>query len=124
LDFQQTGLLGLALAPTVGGVTAHYLSWRAIHYLLAAFGFAAFFCMFFLFPETSHPGTRGIDEYERAGKVHSKWKPVMLNPLSQLLMLRSPNILAVVRLPNVPLYAETSWNMTFPARHLLGTLPC
>ncbi|KXN82691.1 Quinidine resistance protein 1 [Leucoagaricus sp. SymC.cos] len=89
------GLLGLALAPTVGGVTAHYWSWRAIHYGLAAFAFGALFCIMFFFPETSHPGTRGIDEYKRSGKKHSSWRPVMLNPLSQLLMLRSPNILSV-----------------------------
>ncbi|KAJ3553243.1 hypothetical protein NP233_g12690 [Leucocoprinus birnbaumii] len=37
----------------------------------------------------------GIDEYKRSGKEHPKWRPVMLNPLSNLMMLRSPNILAV-----------------------------
>ncbi|KAF5349702.1 hypothetical protein D9756_008837 [Leucocoprinus leucothites] len=90
-----TGLLGLALAPTIGGVTAHYWSWRGIHYGLAVFALGALFCIFFFFPETSHPGTRGVDELKRSGKTHPKGRPVMLNPLAQLLMLRSPNILAV-----------------------------
>jgi predicted MFS family arabinose efflux permease len=76
---------------------AHYWSWRGIHYGLAAFAFGAFFCILFFFPETSHPGSKGIDEYKRTNKAHPKWRPVILNPLSQLLMLRSPNILAVVR---------------------------
>ncbi|KAF5349703.1 hypothetical protein D9756_008836 [Leucocoprinus leucothites] len=89
-----TGLLGLALAPTIGGIIAHYWSWRGIHYGLSVFAVGALFCIFFFFPETSHPGTMGVDELKRSGKAHPKWRPVMLNPLAQLLMLRSPNILA------------------------------
>jgi hypothetical protein len=79
------------------GVTAHYFSWRAIHYGLAVFGFGALFCIFGLFPETSHPGTMGIDEYRKSGQVHPRGRPILLNPFKQLLYLRGPNILAVVR---------------------------
>lgn len=80
------------------GVVAHYWSWRAIHYLLATFACCAFVCIFLFFPETSHPDTRGIDDYRKSGKPLPKWRPVLLNPLSPLLLLRSPNILAIVSL--------------------------
>ncbi|XP_006457565.1 hypothetical protein AGABI2DRAFT_79926 [Agaricus bisporus var. bisporus H97] len=90
------GLLGFALSPTISGITAHYWSWRAVHYSLAASGFGALVCIFFFFPETSHPNSRGIDEYRKAGKALPKWRPVILNPLSQLLMLRSPILLSMV----------------------------
>jgi MFS family permease len=93
---QKSGLLGLALAPTVGGITAHYWSWRAIHYLLAAFTLAALLCIFFFFPETSHPGTRGIDEYKQTSRICSKWMPVTLNPFSDLVVFQNLNILSVV----------------------------
>jgi hypothetical protein len=66
------------------------------------------------FPETSHPGTRGIDklspatsergleatsEEETQGSFSSLFRlkmPVILNPFEALLMLRSPNLLAMV----------------------------
>lgn len=79
------------------GVVAQYWSWRAIHYLLAAFTCSALFGIFFFFPETSHPNTRGIDDYRKTGKIHPRWRPVLLNPLSQMLLLRSPNVFTVVR---------------------------
>ncbi|KAF5349698.1 hypothetical protein D9756_008833 [Leucocoprinus leucothites] len=90
-----TCLLGWALAPTIGGLTAQYWSWRAIHYFLAAFALGALICILLFFPETSHPGTMGIDEYKRSGRPLPKWRPVILNPFSQLLLLRSPTVLAV-----------------------------
>jgi hypothetical protein len=79
------------------GVTAHYSSWRAVHYVLAGLGCIALVGILLFLPETSHPGSRGVDEYEKAGKCLPKWRPVILNPVSQLLMLRSPNILSTVR---------------------------
>ncbi|KAF5349687.1 hypothetical protein D9756_008816 [Leucocoprinus leucothites] len=88
-------LVGLALAPMIGGFVAHHFSWRLLHFFLAAFTFTAFLCILFYFPETSHPGSRGVDEFEREGGVHPRWRPVILNPFSQLDMLRSPSILAV-----------------------------
>lgn len=78
------------------GVTAHYFSWRAIHYGLALFGFGGLFFIFWSFPETSHPGTMGIDEFKKRGGVHPKGRPILLNPFKQLLYLRGPNILATV----------------------------
>lgn len=52
--------------------------------------------LFSLFPETSHPGTRGVDQFQESGRVLLKWRPVILNPLPQLLDLRSPTVLAVL----------------------------
>ncbi|EKM83282.1 hypothetical protein AGABI1DRAFT_69563 [Agaricus bisporus var. burnettii JB137-S8] len=88
-------LLGLALAPLTGGFFAHHFSWRALHISLAFFALAAYICVLFCFPETSYPGSRGVDQYEREGGVHPSWRPIILNPFSQLGMLRSPSILAV-----------------------------
>lgn len=88
-----TSLLGYALAPTIGGVMAYYWSWRAIHVSIAAFCCAVLVSIVFFFPETIHPGTKGLDRCERSGRVPSKVWPVMLNPLEQLALLRSPNIL-------------------------------
>ena len=57
-------------------------------------GFAALLThllMYFGMPETSHPGTRGIDKMF-GGK--SKW--VWLNPFKCLWFMRSPNLFALV----------------------------
>ncbi|KXN92614.1 hypothetical protein AN958_02995 [Leucoagaricus sp. SymC.cos] len=89
------GLLGYALAPTIGGVIAFYWSWRTIHLLIAAFGVGGLASIVLFLPETMHPGTKEIDQYNESGKVSSKRWPVMSNPFTQLLMLRSPNVLAV-----------------------------
>ncbi|KAG1721025.1 hypothetical protein EDB19DRAFT_1774591 [Suillus lakei] len=44
------------------------------------------------FPETSHPGTLGIDKLMRRRWIHITW----VNPLSSLWLLRSPNLFAVM----------------------------
>lgn len=88
-------LVGLALAPMIGGFFAYHFSWRILHMFLAVFTAAAFVCVLFWFPETSHPGVRGIDTFCREGGVHPRWRPVILNPFTQLDMLKSPSILAV-----------------------------
>ncbi|TFK35473.1 major facilitator superfamily domain-containing protein [Crucibulum laeve] len=86
-------LLGPALAPLAGGIAAHYSSWRVMQFALGGIGLGAFIFMSFFFPETSHPGARGVDKLE--GYTHPTWRPVLLNPLSPLWLLRSPNLLAV-----------------------------
>ncbi|KAF8875624.1 MFS general substrate transporter [Infundibulicybe gibba] len=91
-------LLGPALAPPAGGVAAHYASWRVMQLALAVAGFLAFFIMLLFFPETSHPGKRGIDKLQPAPASSSlwrSWKPFFINPLRPLSLLRSPNMLAV-----------------------------
>lgn len=48
-------------------------------------------------PETSHPGTRGIDKRRQEGYVERNKLPVFINPLQPLDLLRSPNVFWVVR---------------------------
>lgn len=90
--FFQTCLLGTALAPFTGGVTASYASWRVMQYALAVAAMITFILMYFLLPETSHPNSRGVDKLPEG---HTRrW--VLLNPFRCLLLLRSPNLLLLV----------------------------
>ena len=57
-------------------------------------GFAAFLTYVLMYvgmPDTSHPGTRGIDK-----RFDGKFKWVWLNPFKCLWYMRSPNLLALV----------------------------
>ena len=72
----------------------------------AGVGFAAlltYLLMYAGMPETSHPGTRGIDK-EFGGRF--KW--VWLNPFKCLWYMRSPNLLALVSYSFVALI--TRWS--------------
>jgi hypothetical protein len=62
-----------------------------MQYGLAVAGISSFVLMFYFLPETSHPGTRGIDNRKNTAR-----KLVWLNPLSALWLLRSPNLLILV----------------------------
>lgn len=90
----QAVLLGPALAPLVGGIAAHYFSWRLLQVGLGGVGLLVWLVTLFIFPETYHPGERGVDKADPA--TLSKWRPVVLNPFNALWILRSPNMLAVV----------------------------
>ncbi|KAF9009718.1 major facilitator superfamily domain-containing protein [Cyathus striatus] len=85
-------LLGPALAPLAGGTAAHYASWRIMQFGLGVCGVFTFIITLLFFPETSHPGARGIEKLHAAGKRTPRWRPVFLNPFSPLWMLRSPNL--------------------------------
>ena len=61
---------------------------------LGFWGLAAFVWIFLFFPETSHPGARGVEKIDPVKRP--TWRPVILNPLAPLWLLRSPNVLAVV----------------------------
>ncbi|KAF8877738.1 MFS general substrate transporter [Gymnopilus junonius] len=90
-------LLGPSLAPLVGGWTTFHYSWRIMQGSLGMVGFVAFCIMYFFFPETSQPGTRGIDKL-RAIQSESTEKRigfVFVNPLRPMLLLRSPNLLLI-----------------------------
>jgi MFS family permease len=88
--------LSPAVAPLIGGVVAHYSSWR---YVQLATGISAainFIAMYYFLPETSQPNARGIDKLsENENRSEFKW--VWLNPFRDLALLRSPTILSVVR---------------------------
>ncbi|KXN87009.1 hypothetical protein AN958_09355 [Leucoagaricus sp. SymC.cos] len=90
--FNAGSLLGPAIAPLIGGFIAHYSSWKFVQ---CCIGIAQLLCLaicFFALPETSHPGTRGIDKLRLTGNTKHSWKHV--NPLRPLNLLRSPTITA------------------------------
>lgn len=67
-----------------------------MQYILALAAAIDFVMMYFLFPETSRPGTRGIDKREFAEERAKGMKYKILNPFASLRLLRSPNLLAIV----------------------------
>ena len=52
--------------------------------------------MYFLFPETSQPGARGIDAMKGTNETDSSGPFVFINPLQSLWLLCSPAILLPV----------------------------
>lgn len=112
--FFAAALLGNALAPIVGGWVSHYASWRYLQLGLFAFGGVLCLAMFLYLPETSHPGTTGLEKLVHAelkGRdseepTDSETAPiaerpafrwVWLNPLACLWFLRSPTIVLTAR---------------------------
>jgi MFS family permease len=103
----QAILLGPALAPLAGGVVATYASWRIMQLIIFAMSFVALICIAVFLPETSHPGSRGVDKLLALeaniglspGVKSRAWKWVWLNPFKALAMLRGPNILFVISMP-------------------------
>ncbi|KAI0933391.1 hypothetical protein AcV5_005547 [Taiwanofungus camphoratus] len=85
-------LFGAAIAPLAGGIATHYGSWRYMQYVLFLAGSLAFISSMLYLPETSHPGSRGVDKLCEEGS-ESQW--VWLNPFKSVALLRSPNLLAV-----------------------------
>lgn len=80
------------------GIAAHYFSWRLLQLGLGLTGLIVFLVAILFFPETYHPGQRGVDKVDPASIP--TWRPVLLNPFQPLWILRSPNLLAVVgRIP-------------------------
>ncbi|KAG1800504.1 major facilitator superfamily domain-containing protein [Suillus variegatus] len=90
--FFSITLIGDSVAPFLGGAATQYWSWRNLHYSIAAWGSLEMLFIYLSFPETSHPGTLGIDKLSSRGSTHIAW----INPLSSLRLLRSPNVSAVM----------------------------
>ncbi|KAG0701555.1 major facilitator superfamily domain-containing protein [Suillus ampliporus] len=82
--FFGAALFGLAIAPFLGGAATQYWSWRNLHYLIGAWGLLEMLLIYLSLPETSHPGTMGIDKITRRRWIHITW----VNPLSSLWLLR------------------------------------
>lgn len=79
------------------GWGAHYASWRLTQFCLGLAGLFTCLLMFFFLPETSHPGSRGIEKVWAASDSDKKpFKWVWLNPLSSLRLMRSPVLLLMV----------------------------
>ena len=64
--------------------------------ILGLVGLIAFTTIYFLFPETSQPGARGIDKMKAANGIDSSKSFIFINPLQSLLLLRSPIMLSIV----------------------------
>ena len=78
------------------GWTTHYYSWRMMQGFLGLVGLIAFTTIYFLFPETSQPGARGIDKMKARNEIDSSKSFIFINPLESLWLLRSPIMLAMV----------------------------
>ena len=60
------------------------------------YGFLIFCMIYCWFPETSQPGSRGIDKMRAESGGNSKDHFYFINPLRPLLLLRSPNLFLIV----------------------------
>ena len=88
-------MLGPVMGPLVGGVVAQTYSWRAMQYGLLGYAFVSLFLAYTLQPETSQPGALGCERLDDEKREQKAW--VWLNPLKSLTLLRSPNVLCLVR---------------------------
>ncbi|KAG1749493.1 MFS general substrate transporter [Suillus lakei] len=107
-------IFGFAVAPFVGGAAAQYWSWRNLHYSLAAWGLLEMLLIYLSFPETSHPGTLGINKLTRRRWFHITW----VNPLSSLWLLRSPNLFAVMLASSLALISN--YVLLVPLAYTIG----
>ncbi|KAJ7496990.1 MFS general substrate transporter [Mycena latifolia] len=122
--FFGASLLGNAISPVVGGWGAKYSSWRNVQLGLFFVGLFVYVGMLTLLPETSQPGTLGMDknEPERAAdgehQSNRTFKWVWLNPFSCLWLLRSPNLLFVTLAGATVLY--TDYVLLVPIAYTIG----
>ncbi|KAJ7030400.1 MFS general substrate transporter [Mycena alexandri] len=109
-------LLGPALSPLAGGLAAHYSSWRAMQHILGLSAAVGFVFILLLLPETSHPGTRGVEKLIRESNGTKRY--AFVNPLKSLSLLRSPNLLAVTIAAWMNLLAE--YVLLVPLAYTIG----
>ncbi|KAF8521429.1 major facilitator superfamily domain-containing protein [Hysterangium stoloniferum] len=83
-------LLAPPLAPLLGGWLATYASWRVVQLCISIMGFICFVFVVISLPETSHPGTKGIEKLRAAESLG--WGFITLNPLRILLLLKNPMV--------------------------------
>ncbi|KAJ8588628.1 MFS general substrate transporter [Rhizopogon salebrosus TDB-379] len=95
-------LFGFAVAPFLGGAAAQYWSWRNLHFSLGAWGLLEMLLIYLSLPETSHPGTIGIEAVARRRRFHIAW----VNPLSSLWLLRSPNLFAMMLASSLVIFSD------------------
>ncbi|KAG2121509.1 major facilitator superfamily domain-containing protein [Suillus cothurnatus] len=112
--FYAVTLFGEAVAPFLGGAATQYWSWRNLHYCLGAWGVLEILLIYLSFPETSHPGTLGINKVTRRRWIHISW----VNPLSSLWLLRSPNLLAVMSASSLVLISN--YVLLIPMAYTIG----
>ncbi|KAG1900112.1 major facilitator superfamily domain-containing protein [Suillus fuscotomentosus] len=112
--FFSITLIGYGVAPFLGGAATHHWSWRNLHYSIGAWGLLEMLFIYLSFPETSHPGTLGIDKLPSRRSIHITW----INPLSSLWLLRSPNLF-VVMLASA-LMVNTVYVLVVPMAYTIG----
>ncbi|KAG2108051.1 major facilitator superfamily domain-containing protein [Suillus discolor] len=112
--FFSITLIGYAVAPFLGGTATRHWSWRNLHYSVGAWGLLEMLFIYLSFPETSHPGTLGIDKLPSRRSIHITW----INPLSSLWLLRSPNLFAVMLAS--ALMVNTVYILVVPVAHTIG----
>ncbi|OJA12283.1 hypothetical protein AZE42_11056 [Rhizopogon vesiculosus] len=93
---------------------AQYWSWRNLHYSIAAWGLLEMLLIYISFPETSHPGTIGIEKVTRRRRFHISW----VNPLSSLWLLRSPNLFATTLASSLVLISD--YVLLVPLAYTIG----
>ncbi|KAF8126610.1 MFS general substrate transporter [Boletus edulis] len=106
-------LLGLAIAPPVGGASAQYWSWRGFQAALGVWSILQLLLLAFFFPETAYPGSRGIDRPRGSRKLF-----VWINPLRCLAFLRSPNIMSITLMNTFALISE--YALLVPIAYTVG----
>lgn len=111
-------VLGYSWVPRFSGLlllrSLEYWSWRDLHYSLAAWGLLELLLIYLSFPETSHPGTLGIDKITRR-----KWIRISyVNPLDSLWLLRSPNLFAVMLASSLALISD--YVLLIPLAYTIG----
>ncbi|KAJ7287301.1 MFS general substrate transporter [Mycena rebaudengoi] len=123
--FFGASLLGNAISPVVGGWGARYSSWRNVQFGLFFVGLFVYLGMLLLLPETSHPGSMGMDKPEpdspgtpTGQQPVRKFKWVWKNPFACLWLLRSPNLLLVTLAGTTVLY--TDYVLLVPIAYTLG----
>ncbi|KAH7911114.1 MFS general substrate transporter [Hygrophoropsis aurantiaca] len=89
--FIAVQLIGPAVGPLLGGAATHYASWRVLQYLLCIGSMLTFVLAITFLPETSHPGSRGMDKASLGSGNPPRF--VIINPLNSLRLLRSPLLL-------------------------------
>ena len=95
--------MGPAIAPLCGGIATHYYSWRHAQWGLFFAGLSVLLCVARWLPETLDPE---VLLRQRQSPKRFAW--LRVNPFGSLALLRSPNILILVRL---------GWGVEGPGMH-------
>ncbi|KAG1888019.1 major facilitator superfamily domain-containing protein [Suillus fuscotomentosus] len=116
--FFSITLIGYAVAPFLGVTHSNrcgdnHWSWRNLHYSIGAWGLLEMLFIYLSFPETSHPGTLGIDKLPSRRSIHITW----INPLSSLVTSQSE--LFVVMLASA-LMVNTVYVLVVPMAYTIG----
>ncbi|KAF5330124.1 hypothetical protein D9611_010546 [Ephemerocybe angulata] len=122
---------GASPAPFIGGLSAHYASWRLPQLVMGLSGLFVFVLVYAFLPETSHPGERGVDKVkslsdegaaalrsERPLRRFTKTLPIFINPLRPLALMRNPNLLFVCLAGFFVL--QTGYTLLVPIAYTIG----